>query len=505
MTATGDNLADGHAERELFLHSLREYSESCPPGTLHSSCPFAIATASGVRGCGEECMDILGRHNAPDPVESVDMGDGLTLHRMRRPRSRRPTFSNRKAFDARELHLADRSSGPPQRWSLSSILQEMREVVQTNPGTPDPDYHDRLGHMTTLCAIAEARGLDVESQVLPFLRESTVGAILGSIVISRIRTSGHDDETHSGPIVEWIELVDAHLGPAEPGSGAMPIGDLLGQVIQPVRSWASGATINDLTLRTPPGTPLSALESNEHSGLELLPDDQWLFDRLTETYLENWTKESLAREWRYLHGKCAPPCSAAELSVREVTEGDLAVVMADRLANEVRPRPDLVRSLIDPAAEFLRDGRRPEAAALFEAALSLNPESTDAMNNLGFCLLPDQPTVALGHIDNALSTASSPNADVFRLNKMLALVKLGRVTSALDLGKALLEDLDASNAPHTRPVLMWLWDIESVLGSGPPTLISTRDVRKYAEGILDWVRMSERAGWLPDAPEGSGA
>ena len=64
--------------REIFLRALREYSESCEPPGLTPGCPYSIETKDpGVMGCLEECMDLLGKYNAPRPREEVEHGAGI--------------------------------------------------------------------------------------------------------------------------------------------------------------------------------------------------------------------------------------------------------------------------------------------------------------------------------------------------------------------------------------------------------------------------------------------
>ena len=58
---------------------------------------------------------------------------------------------------------------------------------------------------------------------------------------------------------------------------------------------------------------------------------KWLIDRFTETYLDRWDTESLCREWSFIHGQIAPPCSPFELKSREVKVLILSQEMSDRL------------------------------------------------------------------------------------------------------------------------------------------------------------------------------
>ncbi len=113
----GFDLPSNDEERELFLRALREYSENCEPPELTPDCPYSVETTTGVRGCCEECMDLLGKHRAPDPSEVVDLDGVISIRRSRRPRARRTSDNAAKAFDAREMFLSDQASGEPiERW-----------------------------------------------------------------------------------------------------------------------------------------------------------------------------------------------------------------------------------------------------------------------------------------------------------------------------------------------------------------------------------------------------
>jgi Flp pilus assembly protein TadD len=92
--------------------------------------------------------------------------------------------------------------------------------------------------------------------------------------------------------------------------------------------------------------------------------------------------------------------------VRTVDEGELAKLIADRAVKAAQDAIEGEREaaerqaflFVQPAVRFLQDGRRREAAALFEALIDFDPDNPEAQNNLGFCLLPDDPERALQHV-----------------------------------------------------------------------------------------------------------
>ena len=203
-------------------------------------------------------------------------------------------------------------------------------------------------------------------------------------------------------------------------------------------------------------------------------------ERFTRTFLSEWSVSALRSEWRYLHGQLSAPCDSSEMKVREVPAADLARVMADRLGAEPHPSKELTNLLVKPAVTFLEDGRRSEAATLFEAALRHDPTDADALNNLGFCLLPDDPEKALRHLDAAIDSGQA-DIEITNANRLLALIALGRWTSACDLAESHL-DRHADSSPQRS---VWLWQIDSVLDASDATLIECEDIGSYVEALRD--------------------
>lgn len=468
------DLPQDPSEREILLRALRDYSERCEPPELTPDCPFSVETEPGVRGCGEECMDLLGRYGAPRPSEELEVGDGLSIRRARLPRARRPRHPTAKAYDAREIYFDDKASGPPSRWRLPAILHGLIETVQTPPPTDADEATDRRIHVAELVDHAASRGLEFESHVLPHLRMAIAGAVFGSLVMSRQHETISPDIERVGG---WSSLADELLGPVGPDSSIEELGQAYGELFGPIISWAQTAAVDDLFDWVPPDQPLGE-DLNSAAVAELDEDGLWIIERFTRTYIEEWSLSTLCREWLYLHGQHNPPCNPLDMCVREVSEHKLAMVMADRLATDTPPRPQLPQMLVEPAVGFLNEGRRVEAAALFEAAVRREPHSPEALNNLGFCLLPDDPKLALEYLNQAVSTGNG-DIELININRMLALASIGRRTSALDLATT---HLDRYADRDTRPPT-WLWDIKSVLQNDDPKLIRCRDRQSYAETI----------------------
>jgi hypothetical protein len=78
-------------------------------------------------------MDILGANKAPDAVDEVELGGGLTVQRRVLPRSRRGSDGLTKPFDAKEIFQEDSGAGEPPRWRLAALIYGLDDLVMTAP------------------------------------------------------------------------------------------------------------------------------------------------------------------------------------------------------------------------------------------------------------------------------------------------------------------------------------------------------------------------------------
>ena len=224
----------------------------------------------------------------------------------------------------------------------------------------------------------------------------------------------------------WSSWVDGNLGVAASDEPLEAQGERVISVLSSIMDWAHTVDTQALLNWFPPVDPPT--KESRPSGP---PDDDgvWIVSRFTTTYLHQWPIQALRKEWLYLHGQHSPPCSPLEMNAREVPEADLAKQMADRLAKQPSSQPgpstQLAHMLVLPAVSFLNEGRRVEASALFEAAVHHNPGNPDALNNLGFCLLPDDPERAHKYLEKAARTGRG-DRQLIDTNRILALAVLGR-------------------------------------------------------------------------------
>ena len=356
MPSDGAELPQDSREREIFLRALRQYSDSCEPPELTPDCPYSVTAGPGLRGCGNECMDLLAQHNAPLSHEVIDVGDGLTMRRATRPRTRRVRNPMSSAYDAREVYLRDKSTGSPSTWRLAAMLVGIAEHLETPPPEDSAQADQRLAEIEELILLIEAKGLTFNTQVLPHLRSVTGFAVFKQYFLAANREAGGVE----GIPHDWLLAVRHHVesDDTEPSVAALSQG--FQGILSTTTSWATAASWDDLVNWRPPSSALT------DSSFVMPPrsDDLWVTERFTKTYLSNWSVPALRSEWKYLHGQKPAPCDSNEMRVREVSANDLAKVMADRLGAEPRPSEELTSMLVEPALTFLKEGRRTEAAAL---------------------------------------------------------------------------------------------------------------------------------------------
>lgn len=456
-------------EREIFLRALRNYSELCEAPDLTAGCPFAVVTPTG-RGCLEQCVDLLAQYGAPGPIEDVQIGE-FTIRRLGRPRSRRGPAKTSKPFDAREIHLSDAGRRLGERATIS-LLWELENSL-TDPPPADADRcHVRAATIRNCMDELGRRGFDPELLVREGM-PSISSSITMSVVMPRLGVCGADSLPTPPP--GWEDVI---LGSVPESAG---LDKLLQSALSSERlnEWISSAPLEDIIAWRAPTQSDLVLHSQpreDHSARH-----RWLVQRFLVTYLDDWETSSLTLEWLYLHGQVAPPCPSREMAARRIEEAELGKVIAHRSVGEAQESRSTipVERFVRVALQLLREGRREVAANLFEVIVEAEPNNAQALNNFGFCVLPDRPAIALAAFDRA-SSLGWALAPMILGNKMHALALLGRATSALDLADQLIERFD--EIPGMEG---WMWEFNSE----DPKLVDVTDMRLYALDLA--VRIAE--------------
>ena len=502
---------------EIFLRALRDYSESCEPPNLKHDCPFAIEISPGLRGCGEECMDILGRYGAPRPLDTTVGANDIAIRRARRPRPRHSAMRESPAFDARAAYLSESERSPRQQWSMQSLLYRLKELVQTPPWTFSETNESRSEQILNILHLLNARGLDLNRHLDSAIRLQVRMSLFSLIAPSQVAKNQHSEEVEAWRkyITEAVVAIESitkksHVPSIEKNDS------LIFRTHIAIGLWADLASTESIIAWQVPTQQFGKILEDQpesiidESIINEKKNGKWLVDRFTETYIDRWDTESLCREWSFIHGQIAPPCSPFELKSREVKVSVLAQEMSDRLVKTTKrqdskfktPRtPEnqtslMTNQLVKPAVSFLREGRFTEAQALFEAILQMDPSSPEANNNLGFCLIPQNPELSLKYFDES-ERLTGKRSDLLSANRMMALASLGRNTIVAEIANAEfgLDPNDCKLADYKSDGTdsAYLWNIDSILDRADAVLDQVADIRKYASSLLTQVQNLNRA------------
>jgi len=412
-------------------------------------------------------------------------------------------------FDA--ARLAHEQDGPRRAWPLAALLYQFRKELLTPPWLCDQPER-RLEALGDIAAVLTDRGLDVAAIVRWGLGDRLVRAVLAGLAARElvIVLFGHTaDEAHD----RWMkhvlpQMLERRPPPGHQESPATPDGrptlptlcfdhdhlersaletqQAVAQVparartelvrvvgrgtagvmrnADRVTSWVTSAALYDLFAYRP----------TDHSSRRPAPStdvsDQyrWLVERLTITYIAQWSTSSLHLEARHQDGAAQAPCRHDDFDVRDISRPSLDAAIAQRAVSPATASRLTLDQANDQALRLLQDDKRPAATALLSSVLDDLPDSAEANNNYGFCLLPDRPDEAVLHLERARSLGYE-NPATNAVNLMQAHQLLGSHKSALDVAERLWRIRDAAVPKY--PAQLWRF-------SGPrPELVIIDDPR----------------------------
>lgn len=453
-------------EREVLLVALARMSELCEPPNLIQECPFSVDLPAGGRGCGAECEVVLAAELSPRRTDLILGESGLAARQ--RPnlganRSKK-TLDHERAFDAKETYYRDSSTLPVRRWSTVALMVALKEIGLADPDERKPGAEDILGD-----CVAELvrRGFDVDTHLRPYFAQRMALAITATV--AGVTALGRPPKASSvvERLIAWRDSMRRFEVPERPVAGTelVPQGfrlspdlrqmlefTLIGDFAKHVQEQTRASSIWELfawdigpEMRHDPFPHAPADSEQDQQNVAI-----WLFDRFTETYLREWSKESLRMEWRHRVGLIRRPVPEDQMHFRRVDDLTLASCLAD-LAVSNDERESRHDHLTKTAVRLLAAGERGAAAALFDTAREFDWSDALIQNNYGFCVLPDDPEVALVALEYAGSTGL--HTTVNTANRMLALHWLGREAAALVIAENAMEHWDDLDSHPS-----WLWD-----------------------------------------------
>jgi tetratricopeptide (TPR) repeat protein len=419
-------------DRLLYV-ALAAMSDACDAPELTPTCPF-YEIHDGRPVCAEQCRDILAE-NLPPIALPATLSLGHDLQAIPRPRPRRGPDQDAIAFDARQVFLREQGR-PVEIWSVMALLVGLK--IQFAHALRPPESPS----LATVLEIQEAlehRGIDFDK----VLRHGIGPTILAGILRRIDKASADDTDAqawlHSAPVDDLLE-------------------HRLGQSADQLR-----ARVADIPRRRD-------------------VDTVWLVERFTETFVDRWQSTSWRQEYRYLHLERKGCCLPGVMRERVVDEQQIAGYLAEIGCRHIdghedtSDRPISVAEFTSIALGAISRGNRSEAAAIYRSIGLVRPDDGTVANNLGFCLLPDDPQEARHCFERALALPhpDSPEA-MMHLNLALAQYLCGDIDAA---AKSLE---DARSAPQ-EACLAHLWDLELAF-EGQWATVRVVELTNYADAL----------------------
>lgn len=473
---------DDRLRDKLLYRALAEFSDACDIPDLTPSCPFYQISGQGSPICAEECKDILGddlSHAAS--ADTLSLGNDLAAVRAHVPRPRREPSDGAMVFDARQVYLVERAKSVS-NWSMTALVYAvgchvawMRDRDDVEGG---PTFDQVIGELT-------ARGVDAEAVV----RQGMFHRILTAILWKVLRAVRDSDDSAG-----WLSAARIGVPDLDPSAYDEQddiedrVEDVISQALMP---WILSAPLEYLVEHrfAASGDELALVR-------ESLPDRDydamWLVDRFTSTYVRQWQKSSMQREWNYVRSMRPGCCVSGYMRERFVDPGQLAELLAEvgadhlsereaerdgnRLARHVR-----VDQFLPLAIESLGRGDHAEAARIYELVNRVRPGDSEVENNLGFCLLPSDPARAVELLEGALAHQSGVQQSMTRLNICIGWMLQDELAKA---SSALIQAIDSDLSPFDG----WMWEPEKAL-SGHWALIQIEgSLDEYATQVAHALR-----------------
>lgn len=371
-------------------------------------------------------------------------------------------MNEEKPFDAQEFYLCDRERDPDRRRTVSLVTAIRHALEKGRDSSPD-GREFRLEAVKAAAEELTRRGLDATSLVRYGMWRHIAGSLVMSILsrqIADIRVGSLVDDD-GFDFEGWRRVLGVPetlpIAGSTPG-GVERLSRMVAEMLDPLTSWISAASLEDLVLLRPP-TEIHLLTcSDTRQDQELQDRYGWAVDHFSETFFQDWETCSLHLAHRWLDGREVAPCAAELMRDRVIDRAKLNDEIAKRAVSREREpvseRLGAVRiraltapgesdkaalsarilepEMVNHACRLLQEGRCLEAAAIFEFAVQGIPDNPSFHNNWGFCLIPVEPDEALEHLTRAADLGYDHRALNIH-NQMCCLLAAGRPMSALQL------------------------------------------------------------------------
>ncbi|WP_239337813.1 hypothetical protein [Frankia sp. CiP3] len=453
--------------REIFFTALRRLSDQCTPPDLTPECPFSIDLPAGGRGCGEECEELLQQHGSPSRAPGITLSPlGISAYRRSRPGKPKSRAHEDKAFDAGEIYYRDNGTLPVPQWRTVALLYEVAQIFSTPPHARTVLQSE--ARVVECVSELTRRGFNMPRLILDGLARRISAIILVDLMIGLVKRNESPGQADLHQVTAaWLAIIDASESKTEPPVTVRKVGDdksdvglakelailVSGDFFDGIARWCETLDWRRLLNWQAPSSgefsKMLAAGPGSPTSIDIRAAE-WMFDRFTNTYLRDWSAESLRLEWRYIRGsRIDPPFPIEQMDDRPVDRQSLANFVAD-LALTNKGRNQRVGRLTHAALNLLRSGHRSAASSLFSAYLESDWDDGEMHNHYGFCILPDRPEVALDAFERAARAGYRKSINL--ANRTLALYWLGRSARLLEMVDSAFE---AEEIKHRRDAYLW--------------------------------------------------
>ena len=400
-------------------------------------------------------------------------------------------MDDERAFDAAESYLCETDREPSAQWRTVSLVTGILGLISRGPEFEQTTPEARRDAIRSAVSELSGRGLDGLALIRYGMQQEVAAPIISALLVKLIFND--DSVVAEGLDTEgWYASLDLDSAlPCSEQPTIQEIANRFEEVILPIIPrigwWVASASLEELINLTPP-LPGGSADSPVRGTNErkLREQYRWAVDHFAKTFYRDWETSSLHYELRWLDGDILPPCPDGIMRDRSVRRQDIIEEIAQRAVYRTGAPgvgDSVAAEMTRHARTLLRHDKYREAAAVFEFGIVQRPDDPEIRNNLGFCLIPVDPRVALEHLKTAANMGYRPTV-TNSYNQMCCYAELGRSRAALNLADAEWNRLNS----QVQPALLW-----SPTGSGGWRLIDCSDPAQAIASLA--TEIAHREGW----------
>lgn len=360
------------------------------------------------------------------------------------------------------------SEQPSGQWTTAELL---KLVAMDLKRIRVPDRLRRDTFLTVALGRLAERGLSPDAIVRTGFGRSLLNWIMEEAVVCRSLVLSESRNLDDLPRKEWVELLldDESLNEVAPSDLGLAMVKARNGLFQEVgEKWLREAPMAHLI-----GWKLSGQQSPaDEDDLYLLNGPsatEWICERFTRTYLDEWSQESLVWEIAYASNRLEIE-SLADFDCRILRERRISIdhstsALAHRLSAPMNPYNAEAVRMVEQAREkvftALDNGDLESALRYAEDNVAAFPNESVVRRDFGFCLIGQHPQRALATLELHRPQAADPLTEVvYHFNVLAATIRSGQrpsVESYLRVTDPLPEEIQGGT--------LWMWNPESLASS----------------------------------------